>query len=369
MSILSAIVLLGILIFVHELGHFLIAKLMGVKVLKFSLGFGPKIIGKTYGDTEYLLSAVPLGGYVKMLGQSDTPTEEEEIPEAEKHRAYNFQPVWKRFAIVVTGPLFNMLLTYLIYVVVLSANFPIHVPNIKAILPVIEKVTEDSPAYKAGLRDGDRVLKIDTTDIDTWFGMVEIIRKNPGKQLEFVVKREKEKLAFKIVPNSVEVKEENKKITIGQIGIMKNNLFSAETIKSSSFPEALYKSAIATYKMGFFIFDSISVLIKGEISSKNIGGPITILKESGKAASAGFMVYIMFMALFSVNLGVLNLLPIPVLDGGHLMFLVIEAIRRKPLSEKFLVNAHKVGFVLLMALMVFALYNDIVRWITGRMLQ
>ena len=182
MIIIYAAVLLGVLIFVHELGHFLLAKLLGVKVLKFSLGFGPKVIGRKFGDTEYLLSAVPLGGYVKMLGQSDTPQEEEEIPEEEKFRAYNFQPVWKRFLIVFSGPFFNLAFAAFIFALVFMSGVPVPLPD-------IGKVEDNSPAAAAGLLTGDRVVQIDARDVETWQDISEAINDNSGKKLLFKVKR------------------------------------------------------------------------------------------------------------------------------------------------------------------------------------
>ena len=193
MIIIYAAVLLGILVFVHEFGHFLLAKLLGVKVLKFSLGFGPKVIGKTFGDTEYLLSAVPLGGYVKMLGQSDTPTEEEEIPEEEKYRAYNFQPVWKRFLIVFSGPFFNLVFAAFIFVMVFLTGVPVPLPD-------IGNVEKNSPAATAGLLTGDRVLQIDGKDVGTWNDIEEAISNNPGKKLLFKVKRNNDLVEVQVSP-------------------------------------------------------------------------------------------------------------------------------------------------------------------------
>ncbi|HXX57300.1 MAG TPA: RIP metalloprotease RseP [Thermodesulfovibrionales bacterium] len=364
MTLLSAIILLGILIFVHELGHFLFAKLMGVKVLKFSLGFGPKIVGKKYGETEYLLSSVPLGGYVKMLGEE----QEDEISEEDRARAFNFQSVWKRLLIVFSGPVFNIALTFIIFASVLSMGFPVNVPVLGNILPVIDEVQEGYPAVEAGLKAGDVIKKIDNVEVDTWFDMVAMVAKNPGKALNFVVKRGDEVLSVRVVPRPVEeVGSDGKKITIGRIGVRKKGGGFFETIQSRSPLETLGKSAIATYKMGVVVFDSIRMLVMGKLSPKNIGGPITIVSESGKAASGGFLSYIMFMAFISVNLGVLNLLPIPILDGGHLLFFGIEAVRRKPLSDKVTMIAQRIGLAILIAVMVLAFYNDIMRLIARRM--
>ncbi|MEC4684539.1 MAG: RIP metalloprotease RseP [Nitrospirota bacterium] len=353
---------MGILIFVHELGHFLVAKFSGVKVLKFSLGFGPKVIGKQIGETEYMLSAVPLGGYVKMLGEEAG----EELDEADKARAFNQQSVTKRILIVLAGPVFNIFLTYIIFTAVLSTGLPVNVPVLSNILPVIDEVQEGYPASEAGLKAGDVIVKIDSKRIDTWFDMVNIVVKNPGKKLDFVVKRDGKLLDLKIVPQSVEeVDPGGKKVVIGRIGVKKLGGGFFESIQSDSVLEAPVKGVTATYKMGFFVVDSIKMLITRQVSLKNISGPVTILQESGKAASAGLLTYFMFMALLSVNLGVLNLLPVPILDGGHIVMFVIEGIKGKPLSERTIAVTQKIGLALLLLLMAFALYNDFVRIFTG----
>jgi len=343
---------------VHELGHFLVAKFSGVKVLKFSLGFGPKVIGRQIGETEYMLSAFPLGGYVKMLGEEAG----EELDEAERERAFNQQSVTKRIMIVLAGPVFNILLTYIIFTAVLSTGLPVNVPVLSNILPTVDEVEEGYPAAEAGLKAGDVIVKIDNVRIDTWFDMVNIVVKNPGKNLDFVVKRDGELLKLRITPQSVEeVDPEGNKVTIGRIGVKKLGGDFFESIQSDSLVDAPVKGAEATYKMGFFVADSIKMLITRKVSLKNISGPVTILQESGKAASAGLLAYFMFMALLSVNLGVLNLLPVPILDGGHIVMFLIEGIKGRPLSERTIAITQKIGLALILLLMAFALYNDFIR--------
>lgn len=361
MTIFSAVVMLGILIFVHELGHFLFAKLMSVRVLKFSLGFGPKIIGKKIGDTEYLLSAVPLGGYVKMLGEEAG----EEIQGEESVNAFHAQSLGKRAVIVIAGPLFNVLLTYLIYVTVLSCHIPVNIPNVSSFLPVVDEVAVDSPAARGGLKAGDRIVSIDGKNIDTWFEMVGIVRENPGREIEVVVLRGKSEFASRIVPNAVEVGENAEKTVIGQIGVLKRNGDFFQTIESDSFGDALYRGAVATGKMGLFVVDSIRMLAVGDVSLRNVGGPVTIVQESGRAAAAGILPYFIFMALFSVNLGILNLLPIPVLDGGHLLLFAVEWLKGSPLNEKAVGIVNRIGLALILALMIVAFYNDFMRLFAG----
>ncbi len=366
MTLVSAIILLGILIFVHEFGHFLTAKASGVKVLRFSLGFGPKVVGRKIGETEYLISALPLGGYVKMLGEEPG----EELSEEDKARAFNFQPLIKRALIVLAGPVSNILLTYLIFTAILATGRPITVPDASKFMPVIDKVQEGYPAEKAGLKPGDRVIKINDKEIDTWFDMVEVVSRNPERELEFTVKRSDRIVVLKVTPQRIEEKTpDGKPIVIGRIGVMKTSGAPFQLIKTESILEAPWQGAVATYKMGMFIVDTIKMLIYGEVSLKNIAGPGTIISESGKAASAGILPYLMFMALLSVNLGILNLLPIPILDGGHLLFYAIEGLRGRPLKEKTMMIIQRIGLAILIALMAFAIYNDIIRFVSGRASQ
>ncbi len=357
MTIISAVILLGVLIFIHELGHFIFAKIMNVKVLKFSLGFGPKVLGKKIGETEYMISAVPLGGYVKMLGEDA----EEELAEEEKERAFNHQKLSKRALIVLAGPVFNIILTYVIYTMILAVNLPVNIPNLSSLMPVVDEVVKDSPAQKVGMKGGDRIVKIDDKDIDTWFDLVKIFSEKPGVEVKVEVKRGEDHFTYTMIPEPHTMETEHGEIIVGRIGIMKKNGNFYQSIESKTLSEAFYKGAVATFKMAFFIYDSIRVLVMGDISAKNIGGPITIVRQSGKAASEGLFAYLMFMAIISVNLGILNLLPIPILDGGHLMLFTIESIKGRPLDERTIHIAQRIGFAFLIALMLVAFYNDIMR--------
>lgn len=360
MFLVYALVLLGILIFVHELGHFIVAKALGVKVLKFSLGFGPKILGKTYGDTEYLISALPLGGYVKMLGQEDMPTEEEEIPEAEKHRAYNFQPVWKRFSIVFFGPVFNLVFAALVF-------FFIFLGGVPYLLPEIGEVTADSPALRHGLLKGDTIVAIDGKPVSRWDDMTTVIHSSPGKEVSLKVKREAEIFEVTITPEKKMLKDifgQNKEAGLigitpsGKSGIKKEGIFGSMVI-----------AVKRTWDISVLTVMSMVKLVQRVLPADTIGGPIMIFQMAGQQASQGAMNFFTFMAVISINLGVLNLFPIPVLDGGHLLFLGIEAVRRKPVNEKVVAISQRIGLVLLLSLMAFALYNDIGRLLSGKMFQ
>lgn len=359
MTMIYALVLLGVLIFVHEFGHFVFAKLLGVKVLKFSLGFGPKVIGKTRGETEYVISAVPLGGYVKMLGQEDMPVEGQEIPEEEKHRAFNFQPVWKRFVIVLAGPLFNLFFAAVVF-------FLVFVNGVPYLLPDVGEVTADSPASKVGLMKGDIISDINGASITRWDDMTAIIHSSPGKELLVKIKRGATTFTVAITPQKKTVKDVfGKSREVGLIGITPSG---KTALKQEGIVGALVLGVQRTWELSVLTLVFIVKLIQHIIPADTIGGPIMIFQMAGQQASQGASNYFTFMAVISINLGVLNILPIPLLDGGHLLFFGIEFIRRKPLSEKVLLVAQKVGLALLVALMVFALYNDILRLVTGKML-
>lgn len=356
MTIIWAVVLFGVLIFFHELGHFILAKLVGVKVLKFSLGFGPKIIGKQIGETEYLISAIPLGGYVKPLGEEPG----EEIAEEDKPRAFNNQPVWKRVAIVVAGPVFNLVLAFLIFSAFLGMKIPVAIPNLDSITTTIEGVMEDSPAMKAGLKSSDTIVSINGSDVHDWNEMADVFSKNPGIELKLKVKRNDSLIDAVVTPEPTKAQDEKGvEVVIGRIGISKK--MDAKIIESSSVFDVPFKGIEAVYRWCVLTLEIVVRLFTGSVSAKQIGGPILIVDAAAKAAAVGAFTYFNFIAIISINLAILNLLPVPVLDGGHIMFLSIEALRGKPLSEKIMMVANKVGMALLLMLITFVFYNDIVR--------
>jgi len=356
MTFIWAVVLFGVLIFFHELGHFILAKLVGVKVLKFSLGFGPKIIGRKIGETEYLLCAIPLGGYVKPLGEEIG----EELTEEDKPRAFNYQPVWKRIAIVVAGPVFNLVLAFMIFAVFLSVQSPVLIPKLDSITTTIDGVVEDSPAMKAGLQTDDTIVSISGSSIMDWNEMAEIFSKNPDKELNIEVRRDGAIIDIKVTPSPTKIKnEQGEEVVIGRIGISKK--LDAVVIQSSSLFDVPFKATQAVYEWCVLTLKVVVKLFTGSISAKQVGGPILIVDAAAKAASVGVFTYFNFIAIISINLAILNLLPVPVLDGGHIMFLSIEALRRKPLNEKIMLIANKIGMALLLMLITFVFYNDIMR--------
>ena len=353
MSILSAILLFGFLIFIHELGHFIFAKISGVTVLKFSLGFGPKVIGKKIGETEYLISAVPLGGYVKMLGEEP----EDEVENYEKERSYKNQPVIKRAAIVFAGPIFNLLTAVVIFFFI----FMIGVPTL---LPVVGEVMPEAPAAKAMLLKGDRILEIDGKPTEHWARMTEIIYRSANKPLTLKVQRNSGMVTIHITPESKRVKDifgEEKEI--GLIGVKP----SGETTKiKENLPNSIKNAFLRTWEISELTIIGMIKLIQRIIPADTIGGPILIFQLAEKQAATGPLNFFTFAAVISINLGVLNLLPIPILDGGHLLFLGIESIRKKPMNERTIMIAQRIGLALIITLMAFAMYNDIFRLISGK---
>lgn len=352
MTILSAILLFGFVIFIHELGHFIFAKISGVKVLKFSLGFGPKVIGKKIGDTEYLISAFPLGGYVKMLGE-DT---EDKVEDSEKDKAYDNQPVYKRASIIFAGPIFNLLTAVVIFFFIFMIGIP-------TLLPVIGEIMPDTPAAKAMLLKGDRVLEIDGKPINKWEDMTEIIYRSANKPLSLKIQRGSEIKYISITPESKKVKDIfGEERETGLIGVKP----SGDTIKiRQKISDAIKNAFLKTGEICYLTIVGIIKLIQRIIPAETIGGPILIFQMAEKQAEAGILNFFAFAALISINLGILNLLPIPILDGGHLLFLGIEAIRKKPLSDKAMMIAQRIGLAFIISLMIFAFYNDIFRLING----
>ncbi len=427
---------LAALIFVHELGHFLAARRCGVVVEKFSLGFGPKIVSKTSGGTEFLICAIPLGGYVKMKGEEL----DEESPE---EGSFSAAPVSSRMIIAFAGPLFNILFSILIYYFVYLGGVPV-------LSTQIGSVRDSSPAQAAGLATGDRIVEIDGQPVLYWEDLLKTVHKSPGKELNIVIERnaakvmnlaitplaeeitnmfgEKEsvgligvtplvqeiaylkkdapaekagfqlgdvivsingapmqgwetlkenaadhpgkeaifgvdrggdRLSIAVTPKSEIVKDrEGKKVEIGTLGMG----LIGEMLTEQYGPFGAVKRAFKeTWRVTYLIGASIKKMILGSVPADSIGGPILIFQIYGQQAEQGFLELILLTALLSINLGLLNLLPIPMLDGGHLFFFSIEALKGRPVSEKNRERAHQVGLFMLLSLMAFAFYNDIAR--------
>ena len=354
-TILAAILVLGLLIFVHELGHFLVAKASGVAVLRFSLGFGPRLFGRTVGETEYVVSAVPLGGYVKMLGED---AEDEDGVRVDPARSFATQSLSKRFAIVFAGPFFNFLFAWVCLVVVAGA-YGILKPADEA---TVGGLSEGLPAAEAGLEKGDRIVAVDGEAIRTWDELSDRILASEGKALSFSVERGDETLEVSVAPE----KQVHRNIFGEDLGeVYRIGVERAMITEEVGWVAAPWIAARQTFLYSELIVVSLFKMIRGQISARELGGPITIARVAGERAQGGLKSILEFMAFLGVNLGVLNLLPIPVLDGGHLFFFAAEAVVRRPIGARTREMAQQVGLFLLVSLMLFAVYNDIYRWIQG----
>jgi regulator of sigma E protease len=447
--VVSFLVVLAIVIVVHEFGHYWIARLCGVKVLRFSVGFGRPLLKWTRGPdhTEWVIALVPLGGYVRMLDEREGPVEP-----GEAARAFNRQSVWKRIAIVAAGPIANFVLALGLYAAtymngfmepkallgtpaagtpaeqagfrdkdeILSINGkPIRVwqdvrwelidiavskgvARIEVsdaanriqtraldvsgtaidtrdgdpltalglrlyrppLAPVLGVVESGKPAASAGLRTGDRILAIDGTPINDWSEFVRIVVASPNKALALVVERDGARQQAQVTPAAVPRGNE----TIGRVGAgpredpeIWKNLYVQQRYGLGA---ALVQGAIKTWEMSIFSVRMLWKMVTGSLSWRNLSGPLTIADYAGQSASLGWIPFVTFIALVSISIGVLNLLPIPILDGGHLMYYAVELIKGSPLSERVMEFGQRVGLAILLVLMGFAFYNDITRQIT-----
>lgn len=441
---------LGILIVVHEFGHYLLARWCGVKVLRFSVGFGKALLTRRSGpdNTEWVLAAFPLGGYVKMLDEREAPVEPHEA-----HRAFNRQAVGKRFAIVLAGPVANFLLAIALYWALFShgteemkplvgkptaqsvaerAGFadgelitavagqkidtwqdlrwqllqhalekiPVKIEVVNArnelsersldlgglstehlegdllqqiglrpfrpdLPAVIGKISADSIAERAGLAIGDHVIAVDGQPVEHWMDVVSAIRAAVDKEIEVEVRRGDETRLIRMAP--AEAFENGKRI--GRVGIGPQDIeFDRSrlvtTVRYSPF-DALAKAVTTTWETSTFSLGILGRMLTGDVSWKNLSGPVTIADYAGQSARLGLSYYLKFLALISISLGVLNLLPIPILDGGHLMYYIVEIIKGGPVSEKAMEIGQQIGLALLVMLMAFAFYNDINRLLSG----
>ncbi|HEY2337200.1 MAG TPA: RIP metalloprotease RseP [Burkholderiales bacterium] len=436
---------LAVLIVVHEYGHYLVARLCRVKVLRFSLGFGRPLFTKTAGEdrTEWVIAAIPFGGYVKMLDEREGPVAPEEA-----HRAFNRQTVWKRFAIVIAGPLFNFAFAVILYTGLFMNGVPEATPVLaeppagtlaaaaglhggdtvrsldgeavttwqdfrwrmlqaalqrqtieietldarghiagarldlggvqpedleKDLLggvglalqrPVLEPVigkVEPGPGARAGLQPDDRITGIDGAPVKTWDDVVRIIQQNPGKRVAFGVVREGRALALDVTPDSVRSGERS----IGRVGIGVRDSDKFYTEVRYGLGVSLVKSVDKTVEISLFSLKILGKMLLGQVSWKHLSGPLTIADAAGQSAQMGLSYFLNFLAVISISLGVLNLLPIPLLDGGHLMYYAIEVAKGRPVSERAIELGQRVGLALLLVMMAFAFYNDLNRLITG----
>jgi regulator of sigma E protease len=444
-TLIAFLVALGLLIVVHEFGHYLVARWCGVKVLRFSVGFGQPLLVRRLGadQTEWAVAAFPLGGYVKMLDER-----EGEVAPAERHRAFNRQSVWRRFAIVLAGPVANFLLAIAVYWLLFMHGVPglkpvlgtppaespaaqaqvvagetvlavedqpvqtwqdvrwilleravdrqavtLQVQNEKGEIAfrrvdlsgltaedldsdflgkigllrfspaVISEVRGGSPGERAGLQPGDKIIQADGKRIESWEQLVEIVAPKAGVPVDLVVERGGAPLRMSITPEAAS--DAGK--TVGRIGVGRDpGVLERQMVQVSYGPVAALGEAVArTWEVSVLSLRMLGKMIMGEVSLKNLSGPITIADYAGQSAQMGWLPYVSFIALISISLGVLNLLPVPLLDGGHLMYYLVEMVKGRPVSDRALEIGQRVGMVVLFSLMAFAIYNDIHRLVGG----
>jgi regulator of sigma E protease len=346
---ISAISILSFLIFFHELGHFLMAKLAQVKVEVFSIGFGKKLICKKFGDTNWCLSAVPLGGYVQMKGQDDSNP----YLKNDDSDSYNTKTPWQRILILLGGPGFNFLLAFLIYLFIAFTGWT-------KLAPIVGKTLPNSPASEI-LKPGDKIVKINGISIHSWDEISPIIQKS--NILHLTIKRNNYIISVTLKPK-IEIAKNvfNEEVKRKIVGIVP----SGDVVK-------VHYSVFEAFKVAWdkFIYDSMLIvkgiqkLITGAVGLNTLSGPIGIVDITVKVADYGWQPLLLLVALLSVNLGVLNLLPIPALDGGHIMFNLYEAIFKKEVSEEIMIKLTIGGWIILGGLMLIGIYNDLHRLIGG----
>ena len=348
-TIFYFVITIGVLVSFHEFGHFWVARKVGVKVIRFSIGFGKVLWSyqRNSETTEYVLSAIPLGGYVKMVDEREGEVKEEDLP-----FSFNRQPLWARMAIVVAGPVFNLVLAVFLFWCVL-------VVGETDLKPVIGNVLPNSAALSAGLSKGDLILSANNVVIKTWVQWVDIVKSHPDVAINLRIERDGVELPISITPKSVEI-EQKLEGKIGASVSIPEDLIKSLSVEYSLSPlKAIPVALETTWYYSFTTLKMMGKMLIGKASIKNLSGPISIADYAGQSASMGLVAFLKFMALVSVSLGVMNLLPIPVLDGGHLLFFALEAIKGAPIAEKVQLCFQQIGMVLLMSLMTLAVFLDI----------
>jgi regulator of sigma E protease len=357
---------LSLVVFFHELGHFLIARWCGVRILVFSIGFGPEIVGfnDRYG-TRWKIAAIPLGGYVKFFGDENAASVPDTerlagMDDDEKSQSFVFQPVAKRAAIVVAGPMANFLLA----IVIFAGIFMLY--GKQSMTARVDTVQADSAAAAAGFQPGDLVVAINGGAIGDFSDMQRVVSESAGEPLTITVDRKGAQVVLKATPALKEIKDNFGNVhRIGILGITRST--AAEDLKFQPVPppQALWMGVQETWFVIDRTLSYIGGVVVGREAADQLGGPIRIAQMSGQVATAGFVALIHLAAVLSVSIGLLNLFPIPLLDGGHLLFYLIEALRGRPLSERAQEVGFRIGLAIVLMLMIFATFNDIVHLATS----
>lgn len=353
LTLISFIVLLGIIVFIHEAGHFCAAKICGMRVEIFSLGFGKPLVKRTFGETEYRIAWIPLGGFVKISGMLDENLEDDSL----KNEPWEFESknFFQKSFVILAGVTMNFILAIFIYSFI---TFVHGIPEVTS--TSINGFAEESPAKNAGMEEGDSILMINETVIEEWKDITTKVHGNPDQELIFKVQREDSILFISVTTISARTLHEGNIKDIGLIGI-----YPYFEIRNASVIESITEGSKATWnwvKVGWL---SIKMLVTGQASVKELGGPLMIAQMTGESVRAGIWAYLGFIAFISVNIGFLNLLPIPVLDGGHFIFILAEGISRKKIPPKIKFKILQIGMLLLFILMAIVIFNDAGRIITG----
>ena len=358
-TIVPFLFVLTIVVFVHEMGHYLVGRWCGIGVKAFSIGFGPELLG--FNDrrgTRWKLCAIPLGGYVKFVGDmnvTSTPgSEDENLSSEERKVAFHTQPVWKRAATVVAGPLFNFLLTIAVFTVLFSAY------GRYVMEPTVAEVRAASPAANAGIRPGDRFVSVDGSAVETFSDVQRLVSGRGGDPITFVMLRDGKDITVTATPEMLEQKDAlGNSVKVAVIGVVNNEELGQPRLITYS-PGGAFVQAVA--ETGHIIERTGQFLKRFAVGREDkcqLGGPVKIADMAGKAAQLGFVWLVQLVALLSVGIGFLNLLPIPPLDGGHLAFYAVEAVIRRPVSEKAMEAVYRVGMILVLAFMGFVFWNDL----------
>ncbi|MFO7717726.1 MAG: RIP metalloprotease RseP [Thermodesulfobacteriota bacterium] len=353
-SAIAIILVLGLLIFFHELGHFSAARALGIGVRTFALGFGPRLTGFRLGRTEYQVSSIPLGGYVQLVGESP----EAELPEGFSTRdSFAQRPPWQRMIVVAAGPIFNFVLAILIYWVIFASY------GQQAMLPVIGEIQDNTPAAEAGLQAGDRILSINAQQVQYWNEVAKQIQDSGTTSLDMQVQRDQKQLSVTVTP-TMQSREnifgESTQVPI--VGI----IAAGKTTRIDMGPLDSFTAANQqTWRLVKLTGEGLVKLVERVIPLETVGGPILIAQMVHQQTEQGLVQLLGLTALISINLGLLNLLPIPILDGGHLLFFLLETVSGRPLDPKWQQRVNKFGLTLLLALMGLAIYNDLQRLFTN----
>jgi len=356
-TVLAVLLVIGGVIFIHELGHFTFAKATGMRVERFSIGFPPRLVGKKIGDTDYCISAIPLGGYVKVSGVIDESMDTENVNSNEPW-AYESKKTHQKALYITGGVIFNLLFSVVIFMV-LTIHSGVYDPNPE---PIISEVISEFPADQAGIQAGDQILAVNDIEIGSWEDMTELIHMAPEQEISVRWLHENQEYEQTLTTVSNMILKGSKLVKVGLIGISPEYEH-----RSAGFFEAIDSGFENTWYWLRVTVISLKMLVTGEESLKNIGGPIFIAQLAGESAKSGLASLLGLMAIISVNLAFINILPIPAFDGGHLIVIITESIMRRPLSIKAKLRIQQVGLVIILMLMVIVIFNDVSRLFRGGM--